>query len=362
MATKFILVAFIVFSALSSSSQKKDISIIAYYTGGEDADSFAVEKLTHIIFSFCHLKGNKLSVDDAKDSAMIQKLVSFKSRNPGLKVMLSLGGWGGCASCSEVFATDQGRKEFAKSVKVINDYFKTDGLDLDWEYPAIEGYPGHRYVPEDKKNFTALVKEIRKKIGWKNELSFAAGGFKSFIDSSIEWQPVMKEMNRVNLMSYDLVNGYSKITGHHTPLYSTEVNTESVASGVERLIAKGVEKNKIAIGAAFYGRMWENVNDTLNGLYQAGKFVRGVPRKNFETRLSADSGFVYHWDTTAHAPWRYNASKKLFITFDDERSIAEKTKFVIDKELGGIMFWELGEDLYKDGLLDAIYKTKNNSQ
>ena len=79
-------------------------------------------------------------------------------------------------------------------------------------------------------------------------------------------------------------------------------------------------------------------------------------------RLSADSGFVYHWDTTAHAPWRYNASKKLFITFDDERSIAEKTKFVIDKELGGIMFWELGEDLYKDGLLDAIYKTKNNSQ
>jgi len=96
--------------------------------------------------------------------------------------------------------------------------------------------------------------------------------------------------------------------------------------------------------------------------YQAGKFVRSVQRKNFETRLSADSGFVYHWDTTAHAPWRYNASKKLFITFDDERSIAEKTKFVIDKELGGIMFWELGEDLYKDGLLDAIYKTKNNSQ
>jgi len=362
MASKLILVTLVMLSALSSFAQKQDIAIIAYYTGGKDADSFAVEKLTHIIYSFCHLKGNKLSVDDKNDSVMIQKLVSFKARNPGLKVMLSLGGWGGCASCSEVFATKSGRKEFARSVRSLNDYFQTDGLDLDWEYPAISGYPGHRYVPEDKKNFTALVKEVRKKLGWKNELSFAAGGFKNFIDSAIEWQPVMKKMDRVNLMSYDLVSGASTVTGHHTPLYSTQLNPESVAHGVEQLIAKGVDKNKIVVGSAFYGRMWGNVRDTLNGLYQQGKFIRGVPRKNLEKTLSPDSGFVYHWDTTAHAPYFYSASKNLFITYDDERSIAEKTKFVIEKELGGIMFWQLGSDLYKNGLLDAIYEAKKNNR
>jgi chitinase len=348
--------------ALSAFSQKKDISVLAYYVGGQDVDSFAIEKLTHIIYSFCHLKGNKLAVDDAKDSAMIRKLVSLKSRNPGLKVMLSLGGWGGCASCSEVFSQKRGRREFAKSVKVVNDYFKTDGLDLDWEYPAVKGYPGHKYSPDDKKNFTALVKKVRKKLGWQNELSFAVGGSKKIIDSSIEWQPVMKEMNRVNLMSYDLVGGYSKVTGHHTPLYSTEINHESVQHGVEQIISKGVDKNKIVIGAAFYGRMWENVADSLDGLYQQGKFVRSVQRKYFATRLSPDSGFVYHWDTTAHAPWIYNAEKKLFITYESERSIAEKTKYVIDNGLGGIMFWQLGEDLYKGGLLDAIYEAKLNAR
>ena len=125
MANKLILVTFFVLSALLSLAQKKDILIHAYYVGCQNADSFAIEKLSHIIFSFGHLKGNQLSIDDAKDSAMIQKLVSFKSRNPNLKVMLSLGGWGGCATCSDVFATKRGRKEFARSVKLVNDYFQT---------------------------------------------------------------------------------------------------------------------------------------------------------------------------------------------------------------------------------------------
>jgi GH18 family chitinase len=58
-----------------------------------------------------------------------------------LKVILSLGGWGGCKTCSEVFSTEEGRKEFAQSAKDLCEKYKTDGIDLDWEYPAIEGYP-----------------------------------------------------------------------------------------------------------------------------------------------------------------------------------------------------------------------------
>jgi chitinase len=108
--------------------------------------------------------------------------------------------------------------------------------------------------------------------------------------------------------------------------------------------------------------MFEIVKDTLNGLYQEGKFLRGMPRRKFETELSPDSGFVAHWDSAAHAPYFYNASRKLFFTHDDERSVADKTKFVIDQGLGGIMFWQLGEDLYRDGLLDAIYEVKKNNE
>src|SRR5687768_1197021 len=79
-------------STEENKKNKKDIAVMAYYFPGGNLtriDSFPVEKLSHIIFSFCHLKGNRLSVDNAKDTAAIQKLVSLKQRNAALKIILS---------------------------------------------------------------------------------------------------------------------------------------------------------------------------------------------------------------------------------------------------------------------------------
>jgi chitinase len=116
---------------------------------------------------FGNLEKNRLKIHTATDSAIIQQMVKRKMSNPSLKVMLSLGGWGGCKTCSDVFNTTTGRKEFAQSVKEISNYFNTDGLDLDWEYPAIKGVPDHTFRKEDRANFTALVKELREVNGKK---------------------------------------------------------------------------------------------------------------------------------------------------------------------------------------------------
>jgi chitinase len=294
----------------------------------------------------------------ARDTATIQQLVGLKKRNSNLKVQLSLGGWGGCETCSEVFSTDTAREEFAQSVKQLLDYFNADGIDLDWEYPAISGYPGHRFTPEDKPNFTKLVAQIRKAIGKKNEISFAAGGFTTFLEQSIEWKKVMPLLDRVNLMTYDLVHGFSSVTGHHTPIYSTPQQKESANNAVRFLDSIGIHRNKLVIGAAFYARIFENVDSVNNGLYQPGKFKRGVPFKAYPNVLTKDSGFVYYWDPVAQAPWLYNAQQKLFVTYDDIKSMRLKTAYAVDEKLNGIMFWQLGEDIFSGGLLDAIYDEK----
>jgi len=348
------------FAFTAAAQSKRNFAVIAYYAGHNPSqlDSFAIDELTHIIFSFCHLKGDRLQVDNARDSSMIQAMVSLKRKNPDLKVMLSLGGWGGCASCSDVFATKKGRKQFAQSVSELSDYFQSDGIDLDWEYPAIQGYPDHKYQPADKENFSKLVAQLRKTLGKTAVISFAAGGFTHYIEQAIEWKKVMKKVNYVNLMTYDLVSGYAVQTGHHTPLYSTAQQKESIDNAVQKLLAYQVPSNKIVIGAAFYGRIWQSVPDTNNGLYQQGKFLKSVSYKNFSTQLSSDSGFVYHWDETADAPYIFNPSQHLFVTYDDKRSIQLKTKYAIDTKLGGIMFWQLSSDSYADGLLDAIDRAR----
>lgn len=352
----FLILLFIATPYFLFAQSKKELNIIAYYSAGpERVDSLPAEKLTHIIFSFCHLKGNKLAIDNAQDTLTIQKLVGLKKRNPQLKVLLSLGGWGGCETCSDVFSVKQARKEFARSVLALNKSFQCDGLDLDWEYPTVRGYPGHAFKPEDKPNFTALVNVLRKTLGSNYELSFASGGTQRCLEGSVDWSAITKNLDRINIMSYDLVGGGSATTGHHTALYSNTSQKNSTDYAVQYLLKAGVPSSKIVIGAAFYARVWENVEAEKNGLYQPGKFKRSVGYRRFPTVLT---GFQHFWDETSQAPYAYDANNKLFATFDNKKSLALKTQYAMDQQLGGIMFWELSHDTYEDGLVDAIYKVK----
>jgi len=347
------------FTANIFAQKNKKIDIIAYYTGDDKLiNEYEVNKLDQIIFSFCHLKDGKLSVDSPKDSTTIKYLVAAKAKNPQLKIILSLGGWGGCEPCSAAFSTAEGRLKFAKSVKEVSTYFKVDGLDLDWEYPAIEGLPGHLYQAVDNPNFTELIKILRSTLGKKYELSFAAGGFQKYLDESIDWKTVAPLVNRINIMSYDLVNGYSKVTGHHTPLYSTNPNEESTDRAVTYLLKQGIPAEKLVIGGAFYTRTWKNVENINNGLYQAGEHIQGVSFKDFGSFYTEANGWKYFWDDKAKSPYWYNEKEKTFATGDDLASIKAKTEYVKTKKLGGIMFWELPLDATRNGMVDAIYKVK----
>ena len=358
------LICFIFISSSIFSQKKearKSFTVFGYYAGRPTMiDSFPIEKLTHLCFSFTHLRGNKIAVSNLRDSLTITNCVALKKRNPNLKVIISMGGWTGCYTCSGIFAEDSSRKVFASSVKQLINYFKVDGIDLDWEYPAIQGPPGHPFDRNDKQNFTALIKTLRDTLGKEKEISFAAGGFTKFINESIEWEKVCLLVDRINLMTYDLITGYDTVTGHHTALYSTRHQKESCDNAVRMLVKKGVPRSKLLIGAAFYARIWEDVSETNNGLYQNGKFLKGVSFKSF-SYLSADSGFIYHWDNKANAPSLYNPQKKWLVTFDDSISIFLKTKYVMKNHLNGIMFWQIADDSFTNGMLDIIDETKRKS-
>lgn len=340
-------------------TQKNKLAVIAYYAGRPEAlDNYEIDKLTHLIYCFGHLRGNELFIGNG--AVTVNKMISFKEKNPDLKVLLSLGGWGGCATCSDVFSTDSGRTEFAHSVKSILSDLKADGIDLDWEYPVVSGYPGHSRSPEDKKNFTSLMKTLRDTLGKKAIISFAAGGYQDYLDSAIEWRKVMRYVDFVNLMTYDLVNGYSTVTGHHTALYSSGDEMESADRAVRYLLHKKIPAKKLVIGAAFYGRIWRDVPDSMHGLYQSGKFMHGVSYKNIDSLFTTSLGYTQHWDSTVNAPYAYNADSSFFLTYDDKRSIRLKTRYALMKKLGGIMFWQLGDDKPKDGLLSEIIEVKEN--
>ncbi|MBP6670331.1 MAG: hypothetical protein KA180_12845 [Gemmatimonadales bacterium] len=343
--------------ALLACAPARPFVVVGYYPGDASAvHAYPVGDLTHLIYSFGHLQGAALAIDSVAARTTIPALVALKRRHPDLKVLLSLGGWGGCGPCSEVFATDSGRRAFARSVGRLGDSLGTDGIDLDWEYPAIPGFPGHRHDPADREHFTALVAALREALGPRGEITFAAGGFTEYLQASVDWARVMPLVDRVHLMSYDLVHGVSTRTGHHTPLYSTPAQVESVDHAVRLLDSLGVPRRKVVIGAAFYARVFGEVDSVDGGRYRPGRFVRGVSWRNLGQGLGP--GFVRQWDSVAAAPWAYDAAAREYATYDDPRSVGLKTRYALDHGLGGIMFWQLLDDLPAGGLLEAITRER----
>ena len=351
------LILLLLFVSLTSCNNNIEIKpqVIAYYAGDEKSiDEFDLKGVDQIIYSFLHLKENKLAIDNKKDSLTLINVVNQKKKYPKLKVLVSLGGWGGCETCSDIFSSKEARTEFAISTADIIESFNADGIDLDWEYPGISGYPGHSYKLEDRENFTDLIIQLRKYMRKGHILSFAAGASNRFFENSIEWDKVMPLVDNVNLMTYDFYGSGSNKTGHHTALSSNEFQNRSAESSIEALTNLGVNPKQIFIGGAFYIKTFKNVANINNGLNQNAEWNRSYNQISFE---DVRSNFNFYWDSLANSPYAYDSINKIFATFDDHKSIKLKSQYALDKKLGGIMFWQLMNDQKRNGLLSTMVKT-----
>jgi chitinase len=331
--------------------------LIGYYSGNaQSVGNYPIEKLSEIIFSFCHLRGNRLFVSGRPDSLTIRSLVAIKKKNPSLKVLLSLGGWGGCKTCSTVFSSDRGRKEFSISVKQALDFFHADGIDIDWEFPSLPAYPGFPYSPEDKKNLTALVKQLREVLGSSKTISLLCAGFSPYLEESVSYAALTPWLDRFDLMTYDLIGSRVHNSGHHSALYSTPWQESSADHALRHLDSLGIPHNKISIGVAFYGRLYKLQHPSPTGLNQPADFQKFVTMKQIRKYYTEAQGYQSFWDSTAQAPYKYNRAIGMYLTYDDERSVAEKVKYVRSEKLNGIFFWELPLDIPHQGLMDALLK------
>lgn len=359
--------------------------IMAYYVpeATYEPEKIPVEKLTHIIYSFTNVIDGEMKFRKPEIAGpKLEALVVQKQRNPDLKVMIACGGWG-ADGFSDMALTAAGRAKFIASASEFIKKYQLDGLDMDWEYPGISG-AGTMAREEDTKNFTALMKGLREMLDdfdTPKVLTFASAGWKRYYDF-IEINEVMKYADYTNVMTYDLVSGVSKFTGHHTALgyvssddilgtpfqkhldslhksgRNPDSNPRSTQKIVDYLIEQSIDPKQIVIGGAFYGRVWKGVVPENNGLYQrsGGMHIGWLAYNQIRKSYEDDTNFKRYWDENAEAPYMYNAVDSLMLSYDDTVSVAKKTKYAMDKGLGGIMFWELGNDTKEEGsLLDAIY-------
>ncbi|MGL5085359.1 MAG: glycosyl hydrolase family 18 protein, partial [Clostridium sp.] len=364
--------------------------------------------------NFGHPLGNTEVEYGGPSGGVMNDLKNVRKENPNLKLGFSIGGWSLSGNFTWVGRDAAKRKIFAKEIAEVIEYTNFDFVDLDWEYPASkrpadnedlkndQGNPDA--IPEDKENHVLMLQEIRnelnaleKKTGKDYEISIAINMSHNMTDVGIDVPKIFNIIDFANVMTYDAAGAWDSRSGHQTALYDNpDPNNAyagkgfSIDSSIKYFLQKGAPANKLVVGAAYYTRGWEKVssegtNSKTPGLFgkatqvlkdidlqptygakndkpivrgDGGRYAGNWAWKNRDKLLAAYPGLKEYWDDVAKAPYLYDPNGGAFFTFDNKRSIDEKTKYVNANNLGGVITWMVTNDKITDnGQNDDLTKT-----
>ena len=294
-------------------------------------------------------------------------LKRLKDAHPSLEVMISVGGWTLSDKFSDVALTPASREKFAASCVAFCKKYGFDGVDLDWEYPVGGGLENNKYRPEDKQNYTLLVKEIRRQFDLQEAvdgkqwlISIASpAGYDKYVN--FEMAELAKTLDFINIMTYDYHGSWENTTNHQAPLYADPSRAAgidgkyNISYTVDLYLKDGIDPAKLNLGAPLYGRTWAGVGPANNGLYQpstgagSGTWEKGVIDFFDLANKLKNQPDVYklYWDEAAQVPYVYAPSIEggWFSTFENKQSLGKKIDLIMEKGLGGMMFWEADADI-----------------
>ncbi|WP_137936446.1 glycosyl hydrolase family 18 protein [Chitinivorax sp. B] len=325
-----------------------------YYVGYQrdlyPVDRIDFKSLTHLTIGRIEPKadGGLLTTFDIDpvEGPRFAKDLAKRTKAAGKKVILMIGGAG--THEQWVSAADPSRLNgFVTNLLKAMDEYGADGLDLDWEPLEVA----------DQAAFKALAQKLRSSrpamlltvpIGWIS---------RNFPD---EARPYFAEIaplfDQMNIMSYDMASGFwGWDTWHFAALYGDTPNTpSSIDVSISNYLRIGVPANKLGVGIGFYGSCWRRV-------YEPHQKV--LPGKPGELPVNGDSdnamsytNIMAHyaksatrkWDATARmsyltSPSPFGPQQCNFVSFEDERSIAEKGAYAKAKKLGGTIIWTINQ-------------------
>lgn len=311
------------------TAQPKQKIVVAYVCSWTDLRLPDPSLMTHINYAFGHVN-KTFDGCDVQNPEFLMRVVGLKRQKPSLKIQLSVGGWTS-GNFSEMAADAKCRMAFARDCGRIVKEYGLDGIDIDWEYPT-SSEAGISSSPDDTRNFTLLMRDLRKVLGKDKLLTCATIADGKYVD----FPACVKYMDFVNIMAYDVADP----PRHHTTLFRSPLSGRiTVSEAVEAHIRNGVPKEKLCLGMPLYGR---------------GDHGNAILDKYMKTGYTAGL-YQEHWDAVGQVPYLTDWSGQLVWGAENPRSIAAKCQYIIDRGLLGGMYWETTEDNAQLDLMRTIH-------
>jgi len=369
-----------------------DYKIVCYFTnwatyrqGGDgkfDPEHIDPNVCTHIIYGFAVLDQNTLlakSHDPYADMSdgysgkdFYKKVTEFKKY--GIKVTLALGGWNDSkgGKYSKLVNNPASRANFITNIIEFIEKHDFDGLDLDWEYPSCWQTECKEENYNDKNAFSAWVSELRTAFTPKGLLlSAAVSPSKKIMDVGYDIPSIARDLDWINVMTYDYHGQWDKKTGHVAPFYSHPDDDFFYFNAnftMNYWIESGAPASKLVMGMPLYGQSFTLSNKEENGLNSpaksGGSAGQATRAKGFlayhEICRNIKSGWTIVKDEASPArmgPYAYKGDQ--WVGFDDKDMIRAKSQYVRDMGLGGGMVWALDLDDFKNKCGEGSYPLMN---
>jgi chitinase len=291
----------------------------------------------------------------------------LKESGKKFNLTLSLGGW----SWSKYFSravNSSNRTNFVNNmINILTKYPIFCGISIDWEYFTNDninhGNQGNESRDQDCINLIETIKLLKFRLESLNKshykISVCCSANPQMITLSDLFN-VCQVADELHVMTYDFsdYNFSRPISSHHTNLKKCEYSNFSIEETVDALLKAGIKSTKIFIGVAFYSR-------GFGGTDGPGKIsTQPSPDKSWESGIVDYKslplqGAIEYWDSKCMAPFSYDNSKRIYNSYDNVNSVYYKSRYVLEKNLGGILVWESsGDKPINDNrsLISALYK------
>jgi chitinase len=259
------------------------------------------DKLTHINYAFLLPKPDG-TFEELEQPQKLKDLVT-EAHNHGVKVLISIGGWGTDEQFETLAADPVSSAAFMQeALRFANDY-NLDGIDIDWEYPD-EG--------ESSQNYLRLMQALRSALP-EGKLLTSAVVSQGSLAEGIPAE-VFPLVDFLNIMVYD------DSETDHSPYWLAE---EALGYWQRR----GLPPEKTVLGVPFYGRP-EGI--AYRDLVQADPSAADRDVSDYE-------------------------GKKIY--YNGMTTMQRKTELAMQRA-SGIMIWELAHDTTDStSLLGVISRT-----
>ncbi len=276
----------------------KPFRVVGYVSTSVDVESIQYDKLTHINYAFL-LPIPDGNFEPVTNSWKLDQIVKDAMVH-GVKVLISVGGWGYDAEFEALAANPESRSVFIENLVAFVKDHQVDGIDVDWEYPG----------KDSSQFFLALIQELREALP-SNLLLTAAVASHGLNGEGIP-AASFQYFDFINVMAYD---GFEHASLNHAQ------------NALDYWLTRGVPKSKVVLGVPFYSRPLP------------------IPYKVL-VQMDPDAAFV---DEVI-----FEGTK---ITYNGIPSIQMKTEIAM-RRASGIMIWNLEYDSLDEdtSLLNAINK------